>query len=132
MNCASTSVLHHFITGRTVFGAPACPNQDNTGTHGGLLVLADPACGITEFEAFTIQGCGYQAFLWQATETTILVIGLYLRRGETLQGETNVTIIGKILALLEHTTHPYAVIGDWQNHPDSLASTVPPNSTLAS
>ena len=58
------------IRGRTAFGTPAAPNQGNTGTHGGLLVLADPACGLTQFEDFTIQGCGYQSFLWQATETT--------------------------------------------------------------
>ena len=53
------------IRGRTIFGAPASPNQDNSGTHGGILVLADPASTITDFGSFTIQGCGYQAFLWQ-------------------------------------------------------------------
>ena len=48
--------------------------------------------------------CGYQAFLWQATEVTILVVGLYLKTGETLQSETNATIIAKLLAILENTT----------------------------
>ena len=56
------------IRGRTAFGAPAMPNEDDTGTHGGLLVLGDPSSGLTPLDAFTIQGCGYQAFLWQATE----------------------------------------------------------------
>ena len=51
------------IRGRTIFGTPACPNQDNSGTHGGLLVLADPACAITDFGNFTVQGCGYQNHL---------------------------------------------------------------------
>lgn len=31
------------IRGRTVFGIPAWPNKDNAGTHGGILVLADPS-----------------------------------------------------------------------------------------
>lgn len=56
------------IRGRT----PAWPNPDNNGTRGGLLVLADLSRGLTEVEAFTAQGCGYQAFLWQATECAIL------------------------------------------------------------
>lgn len=41
------------VRSRAAFGAPAWPNS------GGLLVLADPSCGLTELEAFTIQGCGY-------------------------------------------------------------------------
>lgn len=43
-----------------------------------------------------------------------------------MQSDTNATIIGKLLALLESTRHPYVVIGDWQNNPDSLASAVLP------
>lgn len=44
--------------------------------HGGILILGDQSCGLTPLEAFTLQGCGYQAFLWQATECTILVAGV--------------------------------------------------------
>lgn len=89
-------------------------------------MLADPSSGLTQLEAFTIQGCGYQAFLWQATECTILVAGIYLKTNETLQSETTATIIGKLLALLEGTRHPYVIIGDWQNTPDTISSTVLP------
>ena len=32
--------------------------------------------------------------------------------------------MAKLLALLTHTTQPYVCIGDWQNPPNSLASTV--------
>ena len=35
-------------------------------------------------------------------------------------------IIGRILALLEATKHPYVIIGDWQNPPEAIASTVLP------
>ena len=114
------------IRGRTAFGTPAATNCDNNGTHGGLLVLADPSSCLTELEAFTLQGCGYQSFLWQATDSTILVIGLYLRNSETLQSDTNAAIIGRILALITATKHPYVIIGDWQNPPDAIASTVLP------
>ena len=91
-----------------------------------MLVLADPASGLTPFEAYTKSGCGYQSFLWQATETTILVIGIYLRTGETFQSEVNSDILANLLALLTNTTHPYVIIGDWQNQPHTLASTVLP------
>ena len=53
------------IRGRTAFGTPASPNSDNTGTHGGILVLADPSCCLTDLDSFTMHGCGYQAFLSQ-------------------------------------------------------------------
>ena len=112
------------VRGRTAFGTPAEPNQDKTGTHGGLLAIADPATGITQFEAYTVQGCGFQSFLWQATETTLLVIGLYMKTGETLQSETNATIMARLLALLTHTAHPFVCIGDCQNPPNVMAGTV--------
>ena len=115
------------IRGRTVFGTPAEPNQERTGTHGGILVVADPACGLTQFQSYTHKGCGYQSFLWQATETTLLVVGLYLRTGETFQSETNADILAHLLTLLSQTTHPYVLIGDWQNPPSALASTVLPS-----
>ena len=112
------------IRGRTVFGTPAEPNQEQTGTHGGIMVIADPACGLTPFQSYTNKGCGYQSFLWQATETTILVVGLYLRTGETFQSDINSDILAPLLSLLTQTTHPYVLIGDWQNPPSALASTV--------
>ena len=55
------------IRRRTAFGTPA---------HGGLLVLADPSSCLTDLEAYTIQQCGYHAFLWQAS--------WYPRTNETL------------------------------------------------
>ena len=112
------------VRGRTAFGTPAVANQDNNGTHGGLLVIADPAAGITQFEAYTVKGCGYQSFLWQATETTLLVIGLYMKTGETLQSETNALIMARLLALITHTADPFVCIGDWQNPPNVMAGTV--------
>ena len=76
------------VRGRTAFGVPAWPNSDNSGTHGGILIIGDPSSGL---EAYDHQGCGYQAFLWQATEQTILLAGVYLRTNEGIQSETNAT-----------------------------------------
>ena len=115
------------IRGRTAFGTPAQPNEDNTGAHGGILVLGDQSCGLTPLESFTLHGSGYQAFLWQATECTILVAGVYLKTGENIQTDTNATIIAKLLALVEATTHPYILLGDWHNTPGSFTSTVLPS-----
>ena len=50
-----------------------------------------------------------------------------MRTGETFQSETNSEILAQLLTLLSQTTHPFALIGDWQNHPSALASTVLPS-----
>ena len=68
-----------------------------------------------DLESYTIQGCGFHAFLWQAIEATILVVGIYLHHSETFQSKTNAAIIARLLALLEGTKHPFVIIGDWQN-----------------
>ena len=52
------------------------------------------------------------------------MIGLYLRTNESIQSETNATII---LVVLQATTHPYIVIGDWQNKPSAVSGTVLPS-----
>ena len=115
------------IRGRVAFGAPAQVNQEGTGNSGGILILGDQASGLTPLAAYTQQGCGFQAFLWQATECTILVAGVYMKTGEGLQTDTNATILAKLLALVEATKHPYILLGDWQNSPDSFTSTVLPS-----
>ena len=52
--------------------------------------------------------------------------GLYLKTNESLQSDTNATIIARLLSLLQATTHPYVIVGDWQSPPSSIASTVLP------
>ena len=91
------------------------------------MVLADPSCGLTPLESYTNQGCGFQAFLWQATECTILVAGTYMKTGETLQSDVNATILARLLALVQATNHPFVLLGDWQNSPGSITSTVLPS-----
>ena len=118
---------YYTARGRTAFGTPAWPNSDTTGTHGGILVLGDQSSCLTPVDSFTIQGCGYQAFLWQATDLTVLIAGIYLRTNESIQSEVNATIIAKLLSLLQATTHPFILIGDWQNKPSTISSTVLPS-----
>ena len=82
----------------------ALPNEGNTtGTHGGILELGDPSCGLTALESFTLQGCGYQAFLWQTTDCAILVAGVYMKTGENLQSDTNGTILARLMAPIQTT-----------------------------
>ena len=112
------------IRGRTAFGTPAQANESNAGSHGGILVLGDPSCGLTPLESYTNQGCGFQAFLWQATECTILVAGTYMKTGETLQSDVNATILARLLALVQATNHPFVLLGviDYALIHTSLAS----------
>ena len=112
------------IRGRTAFGTPALANDSNTGSHGGIL---DVSCGLTPLESYSNQGCGFQTFLWQATECTILVAGTYLKTGETLQSDVNATILARLLALVQATNHPFVLLGDWRNSPGSFSSTVLPS-----
>ena len=112
------------VRGRHAFGYPAHANSNNDGTHGGIIAIYDTAHGLTQLEAFDIEGCGYQAFLWEAKARTILVVAVYFKTNETIQGTTNSQILARILALLQATTRQFILVGDWNNHPEHFQSTV--------
>ena len=119
------SMCQYFeVRGRHAFGYPAHSNATNDGNHGGILVIYDAAHGLTQLEAFEIEGCGYQAFLWEAKARTILVVAVYFKTNETIQGTTNAQILARILALLEATTRQFVLVGDWNNHPEQIQGTV--------
>ena len=50
-----------------------------------------------------------------------------LKSGETLQSDVNATILARLLALVQATNHPFVLLGDWQNSPGSISSTVLPS-----
>ena len=85
--------------------------------HTYIHVIYDTAHGLTQLEAFDIEGCGYQAFLWEAKARTILVVAVYFKTNETIQGATNSQILARILALLQATNRQFILVGDWNNHP---------------
>lgn len=64
------------------------------------MVLRDTAHGISQVENFDIEGCGYQAFLWEAKARSILVVAVYFRTGESIQGPNNSQILARTLALI--------------------------------
>ena len=71
------SMCQYFeVRGRHAFGYPAHANSNNDGTHGGILIIHDTAHGLTKLEHFEIDGCGYQAFLWEAKARSILVVAV--------------------------------------------------------
>ena len=78
----------------------------------------DTAHGLTQLEAFEVEGCGYQAFLWEAKARSILVVAVYLKTNESIQGATNAQILARILALLDASTRQFILVGDWNNHPE--------------
>ena len=119
------SMCQYFeVRGRHAFGYPAHSNTTNDGTHGGILVIHDTAHGLTQLEAFEVDGCGYQAFLWEAKARSILVVAIYLKTNESIQGTTNAQILGRILALLDASTRQFILVGDWNNHPEQFQGTV--------
>lgn len=54
------------VRGRHAFGLPAHTNDSNEGNHGGILILHANHHGVTQLENYHIEGCGLQAFLWEA------------------------------------------------------------------
>ena len=91
---------------------------------GGILVIHDTAHGLTQLEAFEVEGCGYQAFLWEAKARSILVVAVYLKTNESIQGATNAQNLARILALLDASTRQFILVGDWNNHPEQFQGTV--------
>ena len=119
------SMCQYFeVRGRHAFGYPAQANTTNDGTHGGILIVHDTAHGLTQLESYDIAGCGYQAFLWEAKARSIMVVAVYFKTNETIQGTTNSQILARILALLQATNRQFILVGDWNNHPEHFQSTV--------
>ena len=118
------------VRGRPAFGYPAQSNS-NEGTHGGIRIIHDTAHGITKLEHFEIEGCGYQAFLWEAKARSILVAAVYFKTNETIQGTTNSQLLAGILALLQATTRLFILVGDWNNHPEHFQSAALSSKLLA-
>lgn len=80
------SMCQYFeVRGRQAFGAPAHSNPDNEGTHGAIFILHDRSHGITDLES--IERCGYHAFLWEAKARSLLVVAVYFKTNENLQGQ---------------------------------------------
>ena len=112
------------VGGRHAFGYPAHSNPDKEGNHGGILILYDTAHGLSKVENYDIEGRGYQAFLWEAKARSVLVVAVYFKTNENLQGPTNSKLLPRILALVDATNRPYILVGDWNNHPDLFQQTV--------
>ena len=95
------------VRGRHAFGLPAHTNDTNESNHGGILVLHANHHGVTQLENYHIEGCGFQAFLWEAKARSILV-AVYFKTNETIQGPTNSQLLGRLLALVEASNRQYS------------------------
>ena len=95
----SANILRcEMVRGRHAFGMPAHTNATNEGNHGGILILHDTFHGTTQLEPYHLEGCGYQAFLWEAKARSIPVAAVYFKTNETIQGTTNSQLLARILA----------------------------------
>ena len=120
----NTMCQYFEVRGKHAFGLPAHTNSTNEGNHGGILILHSNHHGVTQLEHFHIEGCGYQAFLWEAKARSILVIAVYFKTNETIQGPTNSQLLGRLLALVEASNRQYILLGDWNSHPSQFQGTV--------
>ena len=111
------------VRGRHAFGLPAHTSDTNEGNHGGILVLHANHHGVTQLENYHIEGCGFQAFLWEAKARSILVVAVYFKTNETIQGPTNSQLLGRLLALVEASNRQYILLGDWNGHPNQFQGT---------
>lgn len=111
------SLCQYFeVTGRHAFGLPARTNDTNEGNHGGILILHDTYHGVAQLEQYHIEGCGYQAFLWEAKARSILVVAVYFKT------TTNSQLLARILALIEASNRQYILLGGWR--PNQFQKTV--------
>lgn len=77
--------------------------------------------GISQVERYDIEGCGYQAFFWEAKARSILVVAVYFRTNETSPGPTNSKQPTPHFSFATGLKPP---VHDWKNHPEHFQSTV--------
>lgn len=68
----------------------------------------------------TFKGVG----MWQKRELPLLLVAVYFKHSDTLQGQTNSQILAKLLGLLQTTRHQFLLVGDWNTPPSSFEETV--------
>ena len=108
--------------GKKVIAMPAHPTGQG-GTHGGIFLLYDRDQMIHKLEEFSIMGHGWLAAQWTFQDFSLVVIGVYMKSGEGIQGRTNADIWASLVAYLRNLQKPFVVLGDFNEDPDEVAKT---------
>ena len=108
--------------GKKVIAMPAHPTGQG-GTHGGIFLLHDKDQMFHKLEEFSVMGHGWLAALWTFQDISVVVIGVYMKSGEGIQGKTNADIWANLVAYLRNLQMPYVVLGDFNEDPDEVGKT---------
>ena len=111
------------VRGRNGYGHPAHSNE-NGGNHGGFLVLHMPHHLSHFLDAFTIDGCGWIAFVLSFQELQIAFFSIYFKCEEGLQGRTNSKLLARLLGVISNLQIAWCILGDWNCSPDEVSASV--------
>ena len=95
--------------GKKVIAMPAHPTGQG-GTRGGIFLLHDKDQMFHKLEEFSVMGHGWLAALWTFQDISVVVIGVYMKSGEGIQGKTNADIWASLVAYLRNLQMPYREI----------------------
>ena len=93
------------------------------GTNGGFMIVHPISCHMHKVKHYTIEGCGWMAVQWQFDNWAIILILVYFKTGEGIQGQTNAQLWARLTTFTQHLQLPYIVIGDFNVEPGEVAAT---------
>ena len=108
--------------GKRTLAMPAQPTG-NGGTHGGLMLVYDRDDMIHKVADFSENGHGWLAAQWAFQDWSIIIVGVYMKSGENIQGHTNAKVWASLIAFLRNLQVPYVVLGDFNEDPDEVQKT---------
>ena len=100
---------------------PAAPTGQG-GNHGGMVMVHPPNNQLFYLGSHMFEGCGWMAMQWDLIGHSVVLIGIYAKCGEDLQGVTNRQIWASITAFVRHLQLPYILMGDMNISPEEMAA----------
>ena len=97
--------------------------SERGGTNGGFMIVHPISCHMHKVEHYMIEGCGWLAVQWQFDNWAIIVVLVYFKTGEGIQGQTNAQLWARLTTFTQHLQLPYVVIGDFNVEPGEVAAT---------
>ena len=108
--------------GLGVLGEPAAESVKG-GTYGGLMMVFPWHMHFHFLQKQTIEGCGWYAVLWTFANSELVMIMTYFKCGEGLQGPTNATLWGSLLAFVKQVQKLVVIFGDFNIAPEVFMTT---------
>ena len=74
-------------------------------------------------EECNIEGHGFLAMAWSFAGCQFILVGVYMKSGEGLQGRINSQLWAKLIAFLRNIQQPFVVMGDFNEQPEEVNKT---------